>query len=326
VPTIRDVAKRAGVSVATVSRVLNETGYVHVETKAAVIKAIKELNYKPNRVARSLYKKSSHLIGLILPDITNPFFPELARAVEDIAHQYGYTVILCNSDGNLEKEKNYIDVLMQNHADGLIVTTNRQNNPNYLNLDIPVVALDRTIHESIPEVRADHYGGGKLATEFLIRRGCSHILHVRGPSGLGPADERCRGFVDAAKKAGIAYHIVESQFDIPIGEQKVNELLDTYPQIDGIFAGNDLIAVAAVKVALKKGLSIPKDLQVIGFDGIPLSAYFYPAITTIVQPIYEMGKRATELLIQLVEKKIVTSKTHCLPVKLAERETTKRMG
>jgi LacI family transcriptional regulator len=326
VATIRDVAKRAGVSVATVSRVLNETGYVHADTKAAVEKAIKELNYKPNRVARSLYKKSSRLIGLILPDITNPFFPELARAVEDVAHQYGYTVVLCNSDGNLEKERNYLDVLIQNHADGLIVTTNRQNNPNYLDLEIPVVALDRTIHESIPEVRADHYGGGKLATEFLIQRGCTFIAHVRGPSQLGPADERCRGFVDVAEKAGIAYHIVESQFDIPISEQKVSELLDAYPQIDGIFAGNDLIAVAAVKIALKRGISIPEKLQVIGFDGIPLSACFYPAITTIVQPIYKMGKRATELLIQLIEKKCLAAKTHCFPVKLAERETTRRMG
>jgi LacI family transcriptional regulator len=266
------------------------------------------------------------LIGLILPDITNPFFPELARAVEDVAHQYGYTVVLCNSDGNLEKERNYLDVLIQNHADGLIVTTNRQNNPNYLDLEIPVVALDRTIHESIPEVRADHYGGGKLATEFLIQRGCTFIAHVRGPSQLGPADERCRGFVDVAEKAGIAYHIVESQFDIPISEQKVSELLDAYPQIDGIFAGNDLIAVAAVKIALKRGISIPEKLQVIGFDGIPLSACFYPAITTIVQPIYKMGKRATELLIQLIEKKCLAAKTHCFPVKLAERETTRRMG
>ncbi|MDN4593984.1 LacI family DNA-binding transcriptional regulator [Polycladomyces subterraneus] len=324
--TIRDVAKRAGVSVATVSRVLNETGYVHADTKAAVIKAIKELNYKPNYVARSLYKKSSRLIGLILPDITNPFFPELARAVEDVAHQYGYTVVLCNSDGDLEKEKNYLDVLTQNHADGLIVTTNRQNNMNYIDLDIPVVALDRTLHESIPEVRADHYGGGKMATELLIQRGCTFIAHVRGPSQLGPADERCRGFVNAAEQAGIAYHIVESQFDIPISEQTVSELLDTYPQIDGIFAGNDLIAVAAVKVALKRGISIPEELQVVGFDGIPLSACFYPAITTIVQPIYEMGKWATELLIQLITKKNIAAKTHCFPVKLAERETTKRMG
>jgi LacI family transcriptional regulator len=326
VATIRDVAKRAGVSVATVSRVLNETSYVHADTKAAVIKAIKELNYKPNYVARSLYKKSSRLIGLILPDITNPFFPELARAVEDVAHQYGYTVVLCNSDGDLEKEKNYLDVLTQNHADGLIVTTNRQNNVNYIDLDIPVVALDRTLHESIPEVRADHYGGGKMATELLIQRGCTFIAHVRGPSQLGPADERCRGFVNAAEQAGIAYHIVESQFDIPISEQTVSELLDTYPQIDGIFAGNDLIAVAAVKVALKRGISIPEELQVVGFDGIPLSACYYPAITTIVQPIYEMGKWATELLIQLITKKNIAAKTHCFPVKLAERETTKRMG
>lgn len=324
--TIRDVAKRAGVSVATVSRVLNETGYVHADTKAAVKKAIKELNYKPNHVARSLYKKSSRLIGLILPDITNPFFPELARAVEDVAHQYGYTVVLCNSDGNLEKEKNYLDVLTQNHADGLIVITNRQNNPNYLDLDIPVVALDRPLHKSIPEVRADHYGGGKLAAEFLIQRGCTFIGHVRGPSQLGPADERCHGFVNAAEKAGVDFLIVESKFDISISEQTVSELLDAYPQIDGIFAGNDLIAVAAVKVALKRGISIPEELQVIGFDGIPLSACFYPAITTIVQPIYEMGKWATELLIQFIRKNDVAEKKHCFPVKLVERETTKRMG
>ncbi|SPT89140.1 LacI family transcriptional regulator [Bacillus cereus] len=194
--TIKDVAKLAGVSVATVSRVLNKNGYVHEDTLKKVERAIEMLDYKPSTVARSLYNKKSRLIGLVVPNIVNPFFPEVARAVEDVAHKQGYTVVLCNSDESLEKEKQYIDVLRQNNVDGFIVATNPQNSVNYMNLSVPVVAIDRMFNERIPTVYADNYAGSQAATKLLLDKGCKHIAHIRGPRDVSTANERFEGFVD----------------------------------------------------------------------------------------------------------------------------------
>ncbi|MBE7119896.1 ribose operon transcriptional repressor RbsR [Bacillus cereus] len=321
--TIKDVAKLAGVSVATVSRVLNKNGYVHEDTLKKVERAIEMLDYKPSTVARSLYNKKSRLIGLVVPNIVNPFFPEVARAVEDVAYKQGYTVVLCNSDENLEKEKQYIDVLRQNNVDGFIVATNPQNSVNYMNLSIPVVAIDRMFNERIPTVYADNYAGSQAATKLLIDKGCKHIAHIRGPRDVSTANERFEGFVDVITQNNLSYMIAESTFDPANSEQVAVELLKEYPHIDGIVAGNDLIAIGIVKAALQKGISIPDDLQIIGFDGISLTEMMYPSITTVAQPIYEMGKVATELLLEQMEGNPLEEKHYRLPIEIIERNTTK---
>lgn len=321
--TIKDVAKLAGVSVATVSRVLNKNGYVHEDTLKKVERAIEMLDYKPSTVARSLYNKKSRLIGLVVPNIVNPFFPEVARAVEDVAHKQGYTVVLCNSDENLEKEKQYIDVLRQNNVDGFIVATNPQNSVNYMNLSIPVVAIDRMFNERIPTVYADNYAGSQSATKLLIDKGCKHIAHIRGPRDVSTANERFEGFVDVITQNNLSYMIAESTFDPANSERVAVELLEEYPHIDGIVVGNDLIAIGIVKAALQKGISIPNDLQIIGFDGISLTEMMYPSITTVAQPIYEMGKIATELLLEQMEGNPLEEKHYRLPIEIIERNTTK---
>jgi LacI family transcriptional regulator len=321
--TIKDVAKLAGVSVATVSRVLNKNGYVHEDTLKKVERAIEMLDYKPSTVARSLYNKKSRLIGLVVPNIVNPFFPEVARAVEDVAYKQGYTVVLCNSDENLEKEKQYIDVLRQNNVDGFIVATNPQNSVNYMNLSIPVVAIDRMFNERIPTVYADNYAGSQAATKLLIDKGCKHIAHIRGPRDVSTANERFEGFVDVITQNNLSYMIAESTFDPANSEQVAVELLKEYPHIDGIVAGNDLIAIGIVKAALQKGISIPDDLQIIGFDGISLTEMMYPSITTVAQPIYEMGKVATELLLEQMGGNPLEEKHYRLPIEIIERNTTK---
>ncbi|MBE7149084.1 ribose operon transcriptional repressor RbsR [Bacillus mycoides] len=321
--TIKDVAKLAGVSVATVSRVLNKNGYVHEDTLKKVERAIEMLDYKPSTVARSLYNKKSRLIGLVVPNIVNPFFPEVARAVEDVAYKQGYTVVLCNSDENLEKEKQYIDVLRQNNVDGFIVATNPQNSVNYMNLSIPVVAIDRMFNERIPTVYADNYAGSQAATKLLIDKGCKHIAHIRGPRDVSTANERFEGFVDVITQNNLSYMIAESTFDPANSEQVTVELLKEYPHIDGIVAGNDLIAIGIVKAALQKGISIPNDLQIIGFDGISLTEMMYPSITTVAQPIYKMGKIATELLLEQMEGNPLEEKHYRLPIEIIERNTTK---
>ncbi|MEX0415086.1 ribose operon transcriptional repressor RbsR [Bacillus sp. C30] len=321
--TIKDVAKLAGVSVATVSRVLNKNGYVHEDTLKKVERAIEMLDYKPSTVARSLYNKKSRLIGLVVPNIVNPFFPEVARAVEDVAYKQGYTVVLCNSDESLEKEKQYIDVLRQNNVDGFIVATNPQNSVNYMNLSIPVVAIDRMFNERIPTVYADNYAGSQAATKLLIDKGCKHIAHIRGPRDVSTANERFEGFVDVITQNNLSYMIAESTFDPANSEQVTVELLEEYPHIDGIVAGNDLIAIGVVKAALQKGISIPEELQIIGFDGISLTEMMYPSITTVAQPIYEMGKVATELLLEQMEGNPLEEKHYPLPIEIIERNTTK---
>jgi LacI family transcriptional regulator len=323
VSTIKDVAKLAGVSVATVSRVLNKNGYVHEDTLKKVERAIELLDYKPSTVARSLFNKSSRLIGLVVPNILNPFFPEVARAVEDVAYKEGYTVVLCNSDGSLEKEKQYIDVLLRNNVDGFIVATNLQNSVNYMHLEVPVVAIDRMFNERIPTVYADNYAGSKLATELLVAKGCRNLAHIRGPRNVSPANERYEGFLDAVSKAQLPYTVIDSEMEGAGNEHAAAELLEKHPDVDGVFGWNDLVAVSVVKAALQRGIRIPDDLQVVGFDGISLTEIMFPALTTVAQPIYKMGRKATKLLIEQIEGKHANKEHHCLSVQIIERDTTK---
>jgi len=232
---IRDVAKKSGVSVATVSRYINQKGYVSKEASEVIGRAIKELDYKPNLVARSLSTKQTKLIGLIVPDIMNPFFPELARAVEDVALTYDYTVVLCNSDEKAEKEIHYIETLRQKYVAGFIVTTNQLHASHYQNLDIPVVALDRTIDASIPTVSSNNKEGARLGTAYLIEQGCQNIVCMRGPTGLGPADDRFDGFLEAVKGKEIAAHIIECPFHFEQSEEMARKFLSEHKGIEFLF-------------------------------------------------------------------------------------------
>lgn len=320
---IRDVAKKSGVSVATVSRFLNNKGYVSQETKAAIQQAIQELDYKPNLVARSLSTKQTKFIGLIVPDIVNPFFPELARAVEDMALQYEYTVVLCNSDEDAEKEMHYIETLKQKYVAGFIVATNASNTAHYQKLDLPVVAIDRKIHASIPTVSSNNHEGAHLGTSYLIERGCRQIVCLRGPEGVKTADDRLAGFLDAVKGKGINTIVVDCPFHFNRSEAIAKEILLKNPDIDGIFASSDISAAGALKAAHSLGIHVPDDLQIVGFDGIGLSGMLTPGLTTVAQDLYKMGSLATRLLIQSIEEEPSTEKEVQVPVRLMKRGTTR---
>lgn len=324
--TIRDVAKHANVSVATVSRVLNKKGYVSKEALKAVEEAILELEYSPNSVARTLYQKTSQMIGLILPDITNPFFPELARAVEDVALAYGYTVVLCNTDEDINKEKKYIEALKQKYVDGIILTTNQMTFTDYSKLGLPMVALDRFIDNDIPTVVSSNMKGAEEATKYLIDGGCSFIAHLSGPNGLKPSDLRQDGFQKIAKEYGIASIISKADFNLGVAEEATQQMLMKHPTIDGIFASSDVTAAGAMKAAHTLGIKVPDDLQIVGFDGIPLGNMLVPALTTVAQPIYDMGALASRLLIKLIEKKPIDENYYELPTNLLIRKTTKKRG
>ncbi|MEC5425275.1 LacI family DNA-binding transcriptional regulator [Virgibacillus sp. C22-A2] len=321
--SIKDVAKYANVSVATVSRVLNNKDTVSEGTEKIVKEAIEALNYRPNLVARTLYKKRSSMIGLILPDITNPFFPALARAIEDKALSYGFTVILCNADGNAKKEMDYIKSLEQKYIDGFIISTSQLEVENYDQFDFPVVALDRFIKNEIPTVMANNEEGAFKATKHLMEVNCKLIAHVRGPSGVGPADDREKGFLKAVKESTIKYTIVETDYDLYTAEKVAYQLLQNNPEIDGIFAGSDLIAAGVMRAANHVGLLIPHDLQIVGFDGIQLGKMLSPSLTTIEQPIYEMGAMAVELLYKQIEKLDLEKLHYKFSTKLIKGETTK---
>ncbi|WP_059104770.1 LacI family DNA-binding transcriptional regulator [Shouchella shacheensis] len=324
--TIKDVAKHAKVSVATVSRVLNQKGYVSKEAKQAVESAIKVLNYKPNAVARTLYHKTSGMIGLMIPDISNPFFPELARAIEDAALKEGYTVVLCNTDDQVKKEQHYLHALQQKYVDGVILATGTDSYDHYLALNLPVVGLDRFVSNKIPTVVSDNKKGAIAATEHLVEKGCQFITHLRGPKGLAPADERYQGFKEVVETHGVAHIIVEADFQIERAEAVTRGLLQKHPTIDGIFTSSDVTAAGAMKAAHTCKRVIPDDLQIVGFDGIPFGNMLVPSLTTVQQPIYEMGERATQLLIQLIEKKTMDSYWHELPTTLIQRQTTRGGG
>ncbi|MDN7244961.1 LacI family DNA-binding transcriptional regulator [Planococcus shenhongbingii] len=321
--TIRDVAKKAGVSVATVSRYLNDSGYVSGEAARAVADAVKELKYELNPVARSLNTKKTNIIGLIVPDITNPFFPELARAVEDVALTYGYTVILCNSDENPEKEKNYIETLRKKYIDGFIVTSNQLDAPHYANIPLPIVALDRAINANIPTVASNNREGAGIGTRALLERGCKKILFLRGPEELNPANDRYEGFMDVIRHSGIEHHVAICPFHFTESEKIVESILQEQKDIDGIFASSDVSAAGALKAANTLGISVPDELQIVGFDGIAMGEMLSPGLTTVAQDIYKMGAIATRVLIKRIENQTEEQHFYEVPVELKIRGTTR---
>lgn len=323
--TIRDVAKHAGVSVATVSRVINETGYVHEDTRKKVEIAIRELHYTPNEVARSLYKRKSRLIGLLLPDITNPFFPELARGVEDEMQENDFRIIFGNSDENANKEKEYIQTFVQNNVVGVIASTNHPDTDTYRKLGIPVVFLDRTA-DNRPSVYADGREGGRIAAHEMAARGSRQITVIQGPASIRTALDRYQGAVDMLSSQGIAFNVIQTtSFSFTEAGIWAKELFERYPDTDGVIASNDIVATAVLHEALRLGKKVPEDVQIIGFDDIPLSSLLTPALTTIRQPAYDMGRASAALLIQLLENENIDHRIIQMPVTFTERETTRKV-
>jgi DNA-binding LacI/PurR family transcriptional regulator len=323
--TIRDVASLAKVSVATVSRVLNKNGYVNETTEANVRKAMQQLNYKPNTIAQSLSSRKTKMLGLIVPDITNPFFPELARAVEDVAQIYGYTVILCNSDEKVEKEREYLDVLEQKYIDGIILASHTFEY-HHLSEKIPVVVLDRSIDDNMPTVVSQNRQGAVMATSHLLEVGCKKIAHIRGPQETMTAQERYKGYLQVVQKQTWFQNdlVVDGDFEITKSLEATKELLQQHPDIDGIFAGNDLMAVGALKAARQLGRKVPEDIAIIGFDNILLTTMIETELSTIAQPIYDMGALATRMLLKKIENKPLPDTYHELEVTLVQRASTQR--
>jgi len=325
--TIRDVAKDANVSVATVSRVMNDNGYVNPDTREKVKETIARLNYQPNSVARSLYKKESKTIGIMVPDIMNPYFPELVRGVEDYLIEKGFTTILCNTDEDPDKERLYLDVMKQRYVDGAIVVSNTLKRDLIDQYDMPVVALDRSIHENVPTFMVNNTVGAEQATQHLIDIGCKRIAHVRGPEHVENATARYEGYYNIMQQTGWfnERYVVQGNFDQKQSAKAVKQLLQEQPEVDGIFAGNDIMALGALKGAESLGIKVPQELAIIGFDGIDLSSMTIPELSTMSQPIYEMSTQAADALMSLISGEATDETEHIYQPTLEWRQSTDRM-
>ncbi|WP_100065235.1 LacI family DNA-binding transcriptional regulator [Miniphocaeibacter massiliensis] len=324
--SIREVAKLAGVSPSTVSRVMNGTANVDKEKKERVLRVIEETGFSPNQVARSLFKKSSKMIGVILPNITNPFFTEITRYIEDEAYRLDYKIIICYSDNNYKKEKENLRMLISMNTDGIILLANDGHIKEGLgSYHIPIVELDRNLNsdKSLAHISANHYQGAVLATEHLINCGCKNMVNMKGPINFSSARYRLEGYMDTCKKYNIEIQTVDCDYDYKTGIKSTEELLNKYPNVEGIIASNDIVAISAYKVLKSMNKSVPEDIMIVGFDDIEMSKIFTPEITTIHQPIEEIGRKAVRNIANYKKGEIVQD-NYILDVDLIERETTIR--
>ncbi|KGP81278.1 MULTISPECIES: LacI family DNA-binding transcriptional regulator [unclassified Paenibacillus] len=324
--TIHDVALKAGVSVTTVSRVLNNRGYISQKTRDKVYQTMNELNYRPNEIARSLLRKQSNVIGLIIPDVSHPFFGELANYIEYYAYRNGLKMMLCNSHMDPSKEREYVEMLKGNRVDGIIMGSHTLEVDEYMNLHSPIVTLDRQISTDIPFISSDNYQGGVMAAELLLSKGRRHVAHICGNLGLQMlSNRRTTGFTDTLKAHGIQPVMIH-ETDLNVFSQHqytelVGKLLAQHPEVDGLFVTSDLMAIHALKQIVLHGRKVPEDIAIVGYDDIQAAGYAMPGITTIRQPMEAMAELAVELIRgQIAEEEI--GMEHILPVTLVERETT----
>ncbi|MDX8467772.1 substrate-binding domain-containing protein [Mesorhizobium sp. VK23B] len=325
--TIADVARYAGVSVATVSHVMNRTRHVEPETAERVRAAITALRYSPNSLARSLRRGETKTIGLLLPDNSNPFFASVARQIEDAGFVAGYTVILCNSDGSAEKEERYLSVLMAKQIDGLIFAGSSDHARVFASLStaVPAVLLDREIHSvHVDSVLVDHDHGGYLAGRYLVGLGHKRIGVIGGPRDSSSSPARLRGFTRALEEAGLALSpssVVDSDYHFAGGRLAMERLMEQAPEITAVFACNDLMAMGAITALRSRGLRVPDDMSLVGFDDIPYAVTTWPPLTTIAQPVEKIGTRAVSLLLERVGEPTAPSRREVLAPVLVERES-----
>jgi LacI family transcriptional regulator len=333
--TITDVARRANVSTATVSRVLSGGGGARDETRDRVLTAARELGYRPSGVARSLRQRATRTLGLIVTDIENPFFPELVRTVEDAARERGYAMLLCNASDDPERESGYLELLVDRWVDGVVIAASSlgvRHREWLLAADLPIIlvnSVDRQI--DLPTIASDSVMGGRIATEHLLELGHRRFgIITAGPRNLD-APDRVTGARSALRAAGIpttSEHVVIEEAIVEGGERAAAAILATDPSVTAIVAYNDLTAIGAMRAIRARGQRVPQDVSVIGFDDVHLAAYVDPPLSTIAQSTAEMGRWAVdELTRRLGAAPEPQTEPHAaphvvLPVRLKIRDST----
>jgi LacI family transcriptional regulator len=332
VSTIYDVAQRAGVSPATVSRVLNGRASVDPDLATRVQTAVRELDYRPNAVARNLRRSRTTLWAVIISDVGNPFFTSLVRGVEDVAQRAGYSVVLCNTDEDVAKEGRYVSAALEDQMAGVIISVaGRSSNVSRLiEAGTPVVAIDREIAGvEVDTVLVDNAHGAELATSHLLDNGYRRVACITGPRNVSTAVQRLRGYQKALRTHGIAadHRLVRhSDFREEGGYEAMASLLREADPPDAVFAANNLMTVGAVECLVDQAIAVPAQTGVVGFDDIPWAHLVRPSLTTVAQPTYELGRTAAMLLADRIAEPGRAPSTVTLHTQLKVRESSSHTG
>ena len=320
--TMKDVAALAKVGVGTVSRVLNSSGSVKESPRRKVEAAMKELNYIPNAYARGLKMNKTNTVALIIPTIWHPFFSEFAYYVESNLAEHKYKMLLCNSDVSSDKELEYIQMVQENKVDGIIGIT-YSDLDNFVSSHLPFVTIDRHFKEETVCVTSDNFHAGQLAVEKLVEKGC-HKLGYIGTHSRFPTEttKRRNGFEKQAKQSGIPYAIYDGQDPVIELKQEIRTFFEENPDVDGIFAHTDFIALDILEILEEMKRKVPEEMQIIGCDGIKMESGRRQIVSTIRQPVDLMAKAAVEKIIQVIDGESVRTKI-TLPVHYVEGPTTK---
>ena len=322
---IKDVAKKAGVGVGTVSRMLNDSGYVADETRKKIEIAMKELNYTPNELARNLYHKRTGIIAVLVPNISNPFFAEFVNYVEAELYEIGFKMMLCNTEKEKNAELEYLDMLNRHIVDGVITGVHSLNVEEYRKIHKPIVALDRYLGESIRVVAVNHKEGGKLAAEVLFRNGCKKILHFKGSTAVeSPYHERHFEFERIMKKNHVdvySYELEWNRLDSEYYQKVVEDVFSEDFDFDGVFAV-DRMAIACMNNVIRHHRKVPEDVKIVAYDGTFITDIVEPKVTAVVQPIKSLAKESVRLLANRINGVAYNNKQVMLGVTLKKGNTT----
>lgn len=328
--TVHDVARRAGVSAATVSRVMNGRQNVDPALAERVRQAMRELDYLPNAAARNLRKSRSSLWAVIISDIGNAYFTSLVRGVEDVAQQAGYSVVLCNSDEDPAKEDRYVTAALAEQMAGVVISpsTRPEHAARLIAAGTPVVAIDRELPgTAVDTVLVDNELGAEAAVTHLLDAGYERVACITGPRGVTTADQRLTGYRRAMAARGhhdVARLVRRADFRERGGHEAMVALLDEEPALDAVFAANNLMTVGALECLAERGIAVPDQVGVVGFDEIPWAGLVEPSLTTVVQPTYELGSTAARLLTERIAEPGRPVSTVVLGTELRVRDSSVR--
>lgn len=332
--TIKDIAATLNVSVTTVSRVMNNKPKgVSAETREKILKLAEELDYHPNKIARGLVTKRTNTIGVLLPDITNPVFPNLVRGIEDACNDSGYDLIICNSDNYYKKERNYIRILKEKCVDGIIYTGTVNDEGENIKLletmGIPFVVVDRIYDEkNISKVCTNSEKGIYELTKYVIENGHKNIAYISGPKTTSIHRARFLGFKNALEEKGLSVNenLVEiGEYKLDSGYHCMTQLLEKKGEFTAVICENDLIAIGACEAMKDNGVKIPDEISITGYDDIYVSSLITPRLTTVYQNTYKMGEKSIEVLIEKIEGKNIEMNEVIFEPKLVIRETVKNI-
>jgi len=337
--TVYDIAKEAKVSVATVSRVLNGTAPVKDTTKAKILKIIQKYQFQPNAAARSLIRKETGIIGVVLPDITNPFFPEVFNGAEGEARRLGYTFFLCNSFGDYKKESEYLNLMLEKRVDGILFLGGRINlkscDPHLVeemvsaSRKIPIVLINGNLKDAgLARVITDEYAGAVMAARHLIELGHTDIGFIGGEKHLSTTSQKISAFRKSLRDAGLKVReewILPDDFSVDSGRLQMLKLLEGKERPTAVCCVNDFTAIGAMKSAIEHGLRIPQDISIIGFDDIPLAHHMIPELSTISQQSSLLGETAMRTLRQMISKEKTKKLTSLQPELIVRSSTGPRL-